>query len=58
MLLLFRYISYIVITDFYNFLFFNLFFTWYRFYNIFGMTRSLTGDWTLDLTHSQPALYH
>ena len=22
------------------------------------MTRSLTGDWTLDLPHSKPALYH
>ena len=21
---------------------------WYHFYNLFGMTRSLTGDWTLD----------
>ena len=24
---------------------------------IFGMTRSLTGDWTRDLPHSKPALY-
>ena len=31
---------------------------WYHFYNIFGMTRSLTGDWTRDLPHSMPALYH
>ena len=31
---------------------------WYHFYNVFGMTRSLTGDWTLDLPHSMPALYH
>ena len=22
---------------------------WYHFYNVFGMTRSLTGDWTRDL---------
>jgi len=22
---------------------------WYYFYNVFGMTRSLTGDWTRDL---------
>ena len=28
------------------------------FYNVFGMTRSLTGDWTQDLPHSMPALYH
>ena len=27
------------------------------FYNIFGMTRSLTGDWTRDLPHSKSALY-
>ena len=27
-------------------------------YNVFGMMRSLTGDWTLDLPHSKPALYH
>ena len=25
-------------------------------YNVFGMTRSLTGDWTRDLPHSKPAL--
>ena len=25
---------------------------WYHFYNVFGMTRSLTGDWTRDLPHS------
>ena len=25
----------------------------YHFYNVFGMTRSLTGDWTRDLPHSQ-----
>ena len=31
---------------------------WYHFYNVFGMTRSLTGDWTPDLPHSTPALYH
>ena len=31
---------------------------WYHFYNVFGMTRSLTGDWTRDLLHSKPALYH
>ena len=28
---------------------------WYHFYNVFGMTRSLTGDWTRDLPHSMPA---
>ena len=28
------------------------------FYNVFGMTRSLTGDWTRDLLHSKPALHH
>ena len=28
------------------------------FYNVFGMTRSLTGDWTWDLPHLKPALYH
>ena len=27
---------------------------WYHFYNVFGMT----GDWTRDLPHSKPALYH
>ena len=26
------------------------------FYNVFGMTRSLTGNWTRDLPHSKPAL--
>ena len=31
---------------------------WYHFYNVFGMTRSLTGDWTRYLLHSKPALYH
>ena len=31
---------------------------WYHFYNVFGMTRSLTGDWTRDLPHSKPAIYH
>ena len=31
---------------------------WYHFYNVFGMTRSLTGDLTRDLPHSKPALYH
>ena len=31
---------------------------WYRFYNVFGMTLSLTGDWTRDLPHSKPALYY
>ena len=31
---------------------------WYHFYNVFGMTRSLTGDWTRDVPHSKPALYH
>ena len=25
---------------------------------VFGMTRSLTGDWTQDLLHSKPTLYH
>ena len=28
------------------------------FYNVFGMTRSLTGDWTRYLPHSKPVLYH
>ena len=32
--------------------------SWYHFYNVFGMTQSLTGDWTLDLQHWTPALYH
>ena len=31
---------------------------WYHFYYVFGMMRSLTGDWTRDLLHSKPALYH
>ena len=31
---------------------------WYHFYNVFGMTRYLTGDWTRDLPHSKPAIYH
>ena len=31
---------------------------WYHFYNVFGMTRSLTGDWTGNLLHSMPALCH
>ena len=31
---------------------------WYHSYNVFGMTRSLTGDWTRDLPHSKPAIYH
>ena len=31
---------------------------WYHFYQVFGMTRSLTGDWTRDLPHSKPAPYH
>ena len=31
---------------------------WYHFHNVFGMTRSKTGDWTRDLPHSKPALYH
>ena len=30
----------------------------YPFYNVSGMTRSLTGDWTRDVPHSKPALYH
>ena len=30
---------------------------WYHFYN-FGMTRSLTWDWTRNLPHSKPVLYH
>ena len=29
---------------------------WYHFYNVFGTTRSLTGDWTRVLSHSKPAL--
>ena len=31
---------------------------WYHLYNVFGMTRSLTVDWTQNLPHSKPALYH
>ena len=31
---------------------------WYHFYNVFGMTRSLTWDWTRDRPHLKPALYH
>ena len=31
---------------------------WYHFYNVFDITGSLTGDWTRDLPHSKPALYH
>ena len=31
---------------------------WYHFYYVFGMTRSLSGDWTRDLPHSKPVLYH
>ena len=31
---------------------------WYHFYNVFVMTRSVTGDWTRYLQHSKPALYH
>ena len=31
---------------------------WYHFYNVFGMTRSLTREWTRDLPHLKPALYH
>ena len=31
---------------------------WNHFYNVFDMTRSLTGDWTWDLPHSKPVLYH
>ena len=30
----------------------------YHFYNVFGTTRSLTGDWSLDLQYSKPGLYH
>ena len=28
------------------------------FYNVFGMTWSLTGDWTRDLPHLKQALFH
>ena len=31
---------------------------WYHLHNVFGMTRSLTGDLTRYLPHSKPALYH
>ena len=31
---------------------------WYHFYNVFGMTLSLTGGWTLYLPHSKAALYN
>ena len=31
---------------------------WYHFYNVFGMTWSLTGDWNRDLPPPKPALYH
>ena len=31
---------------------------WNHFYNVYGMTPSLTGDWTSDLPHSKPVLYH
>ena len=31
---------------------------WYHFYNVFGMTRSMAGDWARGLPHSKPALYH
>ena len=31
---------------------------WYHLFSVFGMKRSLTGDWTQDLPHSEPALYH
>jgi len=30
---------------------------WNHFYIVFGMTRSLTGDWTRDLPYTNPALY-
>ena len=30
----------------------------YHYYNVFGMMRSSTGDWTRDLPHSKAALYH
>ena len=29
---------------------------WDHFYNVFGITRSLTGDRTLDLPHSKPGI--
>ena len=31
---------------------------WYPFYYVFGTTQSLSGDWTRDLPHTKPALYH
>ena len=31
---------------------------WYHFHNVFGMSQSLTEDWTQDLPHSKSALYH
>ena len=31
---------------------------WFHFYDVFGMTWSLTGSWTRDLPHSKPALYY
>ena len=31
---------------------------WYHFYNVFGMTWSLTGDWNRDLPPPKPALHH
>ena len=31
---------------------------WYHFCNVFGMTRSLSGDWTRDLPQPMPAFYH
>ena len=31
---------------------------WYHFYKVFGMFWSLTGNWTRDLPHLKPALYH
>ena len=31
---------------------------WYHFYNVFDMMLSLTGDWTRNLPHSKPALFH
>ena len=30
---------------------------WYHFYNVFGMMRSLTVDWTRDLPHSKPLVW-
>ena len=31
---------------------------WYHFYRVFGMTQFLTGDWTWNLLHLKPAIYH